>query len=106
MRRSTPVDRDFPATEDFINRALQRPQTVFRQPRDVLEDSRLTLLQKSDALMNWAYDACELDVAEEEGMAGGAPSNSYAVISALNTLTRGTASEYTSPTKHAAPFFR
>ncbi len=104
MRRGTKNDKTLP--NDFVDRALQCPQTVFRRPRDVVDDPRLTLVQKSDALANWAYDACELDVAEEEGMGGGVPSESYAVISALNLLTQGNVSEYSSPTKHAAPFFR
>lgn len=101
-----PGNKKRSASNAFFRRARQCPQAVFQRPCDVIADPRLSLTQKSDVLANWAYDACELDVAEEEGMAGGVPSQSYAVMSALTLLTHGAASEYTSPTKHAAPFFR
>lgn len=95
-----------PAAADFFDLAIQNPLAVFREPRDVVDDPRLTPTQKSDVLTNWAYDACELEVAEDEGMAGGVASNTDAVISALNLLPHSPASERTCPTKHAAPYFR
>ncbi len=53
-------------------------------------------------LLDWAYDACELAVAEEEGMVGGVASDVYSVMSALNEVTAGFDVEHTGPTKHAA----
>ena len=77
-------------------------RTAFKSPQDVVENRNLTSAEKVLLLLDWAYDACELAVAEEEGMAGGVASEVYSVISALNEVTAGFDVEHTGPTKHAA----
>ena len=76
--------------------------TAFKSPQDVVENRNLTSAEKVLLLLDWAYDACELAVAEEEGMAGGVASEIYSVMCALNEVTAGFDVEHTCPTKHAA----
>ncbi|TAK75046.1 MAG: hypothetical protein EPO11_06055 [Gammaproteobacteria bacterium] len=44
------------------------PSSVFKRPKDVLNDKTLTREEKIDILRRWAYDERELAVAEEENM--------------------------------------
>ncbi len=88
-------------------RAHRRPgpsssRTAFKSPQDVAGNRDLTSAEKVLLLLDWAYDACELAVAEEEGMVGGVASEIYSVMCALNEVTAGFDVEHTSPTKHAA----
>ena len=55
--------------ETKLARALLDPQDIFRTPDDVLSDRDLTVTQKIEVLRRWEYDASEVSVAEEEGMA-------------------------------------
>lgn len=91
----------------LISRRYSRPaladlRATLGRPQDIVESPHLTLAEKVFLLRDWAYDACELAVAEEEGMGGGVASDVYSVMSALNQLTGGCDVEHTSPTKHAA----
>jgi hypothetical protein len=51
-----------------IEQALLDPTSVFGHPKDVLSHPELTREQKIEILRRWAYDAKELEVADEENM--------------------------------------
>jgi hypothetical protein len=51
--------------------------------------------------LRWAYDATELEVAEEEGIGGGQSSKLYMAFNELVSITGGFDAEHTGPTKHA-----
>ena len=57
-----------------FNEALRNPSSVYRYPKDVLEDEVLADEEKMQILQRWKLDAHELLVAEEENMAGDGPS--------------------------------
>jgi len=59
-----------------IEIALLNPSSIFKKPRDVLEDNSLTHEEKIDILRRWSYDEREILVAEEENMLGGSDVNS------------------------------
>ena len=48
--------------------AKLNPASVFKQPKDVLQDKSLSRDEKIDILRRWAYEERELAVAEEENM--------------------------------------
>ena len=81
-------------------RARLNPMAVFLTPDTVLEHPRLTREEKIDILQRWKYDACELEVAEEENMGGGEPSTLERVLKALMALGVETDLEHPPPTKH------
>ena len=85
-----------------LTRALLDPASTFDTPQAVLRSTDLSTAQKLEILCRWAYDASELAVAEEEGMAGGEPSQLEAVMGALDELTHGFDAERVAPTKHGA----
>jgi hypothetical protein len=69
-----------------LERALLDPTSVFDGPEQVLERADLTRDQKILILRSWAYDARELEVAEEEGMTGGEPALLDRILGALDRL--------------------
>jgi hypothetical protein len=69
-----------------LERALLDPTSVFDGPEQVLERADLTRDQKVLILRSWAYDARELEVAEEEGMVDGEPAMLDRVLAALDAL--------------------
>jgi hypothetical protein len=85
-----------------LTRALLDPASTFETPQAVLRSTDLSRDQKREILCSWAYDAVELAVAEEEGMAGGEPSQLEAVMRALDGLIHGFHAERVAPTKHGA----
>ena len=89
-------------TPSDLTRAMLDPGSIFDAPEAVLRSTGLSRDQKLEILCRWAYDASELVVAEEEGMAGGEPSQLEAVMQALNELTHGFDAERVAPTKHGA----
>lgn len=52
-------------------RALRDPGSIFSVPEEVRDHSGLDPGEKLEILRRWAYDARELEVAEDEGMIGG-----------------------------------
>ncbi len=90
----------------YLDKALFDPASMFRLPQDVADDLNLTVGQKIGILCQWAYDASELAVAEEEGMNSGKPNDVHAVMLVLHRVTDGIDAERTSPTKHAATYVR
>ncbi|ACL57190.1 NADH dehydrogenase ubiquinone Fe-S protein 4 [Methylobacterium nodulans] len=72
---------------DF-ERALVNPAAVFGSPAEVLHDPSLLLSEKREVLRRWAWDAWLLEVAADEAMAGGEPSQLDEVTEALAALDR------------------
>lgn len=74
-------------TNDNRGDLERAPAPKLPDPRSVLQDATLTRAQKIEKLRRWAYDARELDVANEEGMGGPPqPSNLAAILAALREL--------------------
>ena len=84
-----------------LSKAMLNPTAVFRGPEDVLQPDELTREQKIEILRRWKYDALELQVAEEENMGSGQPSDILdRVLHALRTLNASPDPEHSPPTKH------
>ena len=83
---------------DF-EKVLLNPSSEFASPRDILSVQALSHKQKIQLLRIWEYDAREMEVAEEENMAGGAPSLLSEILEALHYLGSGVDTEHTPPTK-------
>jgi outer membrane lipoprotein SlyB len=69
-----------------LERALLDPTAVFKLPEDVLKREDFSDEQKAAILRRWAYDARELEVAEDEGMRDGEPDLLDRVLRALDEL--------------------
>jgi hypothetical protein len=69
-----------------LERALLDPTAVFTLPEEVLQRDDLSREQKAAILRRWAYDARELEVAEDEGMRDGEPDLLDRVLRALDEL--------------------
>ena len=84
-----------------LSKAMLDPTAVFRGPEDVLQRAELTRAQKIEILRRWKFDALELQVAEEENMGSGQPSDILdRVLQALRALNAGPDSAHSPPTKH------
>ena len=83
-----------------IEQALTNPASVFSSPDEVIRKQSLTRDQKIRILRRWKYDALELEVAEEENMAGGPPGVLDQVLQALHQLDAEIDIDHTPPTKH------
>ena len=82
-----------------FEKAVLDPAAVYASPADVLDDGCLDREQKIKILRRWEYDARELEVADDENMAGGPPSALDQVLQALHQLDADIDVEHTSPTK-------
>lgn len=82
-----------------FEKGLRDPLGVFSTPDAVCDDRELDLDQKISILRRWEYDARELEVAEEENMAGGSPGVLEEVLAALRKLGALSDFEHSSPTK-------
>ena len=82
-----------------FEKAMMNPADVYNEPAQVLRDASLSREQKVKILTQWEYDARELEVAEEENMAGGVPSRLRDVRKALLELQGGVAKEQSVATK-------
>lgn len=69
-----------------IEQAMLDPTSVFSSPDDVLNEQSLTRKQKFKILHQWEYDARQLEVAEDENMAGGPSDLLDNILAALNEL--------------------
>jgi outer membrane lipoprotein SlyB len=69
-----------------LERALLDPTAVFKTPEEVLKRDDLSREQKAAILRRWAYDARELEVAEDEGMRDGEPDLLDRVLRSLDKL--------------------
>ena len=82
-----------------IDKALLDPGSVFSSPEELRDHQGLASEQKIEILRRWAYDASELEVAEEEGMVGGEPSQLDRILAVLDALTDGFDVDHSPPTK-------
>ncbi len=71
-----------PNVEDLI----AHPKRHFGQPRDILNDSRLTAAEKLKVLESWKQDASRLAESTSENMSGGEESDLREVSKALLEL--------------------
>lgn len=83
-----------------IEQAMLDPTSVFSCPDAVCDAPALSREQKIAILRRWEYDARELEVAEEENMAGGPPDMLDQVLAALHRLQAPVDLEHAPPTKH------
>ncbi len=82
-----------------IEKAMLDPTAVFRTPEEVLLREDMTREQKIEVLRRWAYDARQLQVAEEENMGGQQPDILDEILSALHALDAWLDTEHPAPTK-------
>lgn len=61
-------------TASEFERILSDPSANYGVPDEVVHDKRLSLEQKKTILKVWAFDAREIEVAQEENMLGEASS--------------------------------
>jgi hypothetical protein len=94
-KRSSAVD---------LESALLDPGAVFATPEDVVTCEGLSRQHKVDILQRWEYDASEVSVAVEEGMAGNNSDLVHRVLLALSRLTDAVDVEHVGPSKqHGIP---
>ena len=67
---------------------INDPSAVYSKPEEVAHDERLSLEQKISILKQWAFDAREIEVAQEENMIGPA-SHLRQILLVLNKLEEG-----------------
>lgn len=87
--------------ETVFEKALKDPASVYHSPFEVLNDRTLNDKQRLAILQSWEQDERELDVAQEEGMAGGEKSILGDILTAIDRLDIP-ASVPASPTKHGS----
>jgi hypothetical protein len=88
--------------ERDLERAQCDPGAVFDSPEALAAEPALEPGEKIALLRQWAYDARELEVAEEEGMGGGEASLGDRIFALLHKLEDETGETRTaSPTKQA-----
>ncbi|MGJ8590458.1 MAG: hypothetical protein ACSHXW_20405 [Yoonia sp.] len=73
--------------------------SVFDTPQDVLTDEYLKTSQRNEILRRWEYDACEVSVAEDEGMQARNGDALKQILQALQDLVGDIDSSETPPTK-------
>ena len=85
--------------EDCLSKALLDPPSVFLTPAEVLADETLTAPQKVEILRRWEYDACEISVAEDEGMPVRGGEMVQQILRALHELVGDIDTDKSPPTK-------
>lgn len=69
-----------------IQRAKRTPSVVFSAPQDVVEHTALTPGDKVEILLQWRYDALQLETAQGENMQSNKDSQLRDVLNALHEL--------------------
>ena len=69
-----------------LAKAMIDPAAIYEAPEDVLEDENLDDAERIEILRRWNYDACELSVAEDEGMTGPGDGLLQRILLALDRL--------------------
>ena len=85
--------------EHRLAKAILDPPSVFDTPQDVLTDEDLTTSQRIEILRRWEYDACEVSVAEDEGMPARNGEVLRQILQALQKLVGDIDTSETPPTK-------
>lgn len=75
------------------------PGLALATPEEIVISPCLSWQEKVDVLRSRQYDAAELAVAEEEGMAGPENDQLQRILNALAELTGGEDAEFVAPTK-------
>lgn len=84
---------------DRLKQALRDPPSIFETPAAVMSDETLTTSQKIEILRRWEYDACEINVAEDEGMPARDGEVLKQILEALRELGAEVNADKTPPTK-------
>jgi hypothetical protein len=82
-----------------FDKALQDPGLTFKRPTEILQSKDLSREQKIKLLRQWEYDVREIQVAEEENMAGPEPVTLSSIHEALSSLGVFRDMERSAPTK-------
>ncbi len=69
-----------------IEKAMLDPTAVFKTPEEVLLREDMSRDEKVEVLRRWAYDARQLEAAEEENMGGQQPDILDEILGALHAL--------------------
>ncbi len=85
--------------EKRLAKAILDPPSIFDMPEDVLTDESLTTSQRIEILRRWEYDACEVSVAEDEGMPARNGEVLKQILQALHMLVGDIDTSETPPTK-------
>lgn len=94
-----PAPAKEPKRSKEIESALIDPSGVFDRPEAVVSRKDIDRKTKIEILRRWEYDARELQVAEEENMAGGESDLLDRVLKAIDSL-QPTDVDKKAPTKH------
>jgi len=87
-----------------VEQAIRNPASRFSSPEQLVADGGLTSQQKIQALRCWAYDAAEMQVAQEEGMRNGEDDLLRRILIALTALGDTVDVEHVGPSKqHGLP---
>ncbi len=87
----------------YIAQATLDPTAVYDVPGDVLVDPGLSDAQRIEILRRWSYDAREVSVAEDEGMAHFDGVTLDQVLQALHKLVPHIDTSSSPPTKQGGP---
>jgi len=88
-----------------VQAAKANPSKYFSSPHEVLLHPKLSREAKLDILHQWETDARLLQVADEENLQGGEPSQLGAVVTALLALGDAEKGTHTGPTPAPATKF-
>ena len=92
----------------IFEKALHDPSSVFAQPSDVVTSKQFSLEEKLKMLLQWEYDARDLEVAEEENMPGPEAEGEgllTEVLDAIHKLSNKIDVEQSAPTKHGGSIY-
>ena len=90
-------------TKIDLKKARVSPAAVFETPEALLAHPGLSRADKIELLRRWELDAVEIQVAEEENMRPGEPSDLLdRVLKALHALDAGPDLNRPGPTKHGS----
>lgn len=85
--------------KERLAKAILDPPSIFDTPEDVLMDESLTEPQRIEILRRWEYYACEVSVAEDEGMPAQNGETLKQILQALQKLVGDIDSSESPPTK-------
>lgn len=90
----------------ILEKALHDPSGVFSHPSEVVKSKQFSLEEKIKILLQWEYDARDLEVAEEENMPGPEGETLLVdVLDAIHELSNEIDVEQSSPTKHGGTIY-
>lgn len=69
-----------------MKKAVELPKDHFDRPMDIVSDTSLSVQEKEEALARWEAQERRIEVATEEGMAGGPSSALDAVHAAQEAM--------------------